>query len=257
MNKFWSKLSELETHWVEPILPIRKWIPFLRAMPGYMHAWHHYEHMSRQKLYLSDSYPCLFDMTQITSFEPHYFYQAVWASRCISNTKPVCHVDIGSQVQFVGMLAAFIPVTFVDIRPLQINVPNLTSISGSLLNLPFASSSIDSLSCLHVVEHVGLGRYRDPLDPQGTLKAVRELSRVLAQSGHLYISIPIGQPRICFNAHRIHSPDQIIEYLSDLELVEFSVEDDRGTLLLIDTQPELVSKSIYACGLFHFRKPKR
>ncbi len=81
--------------------------------------------------------------------------------------------------------------------------------------------------------HIGLGRYGDPLDPEGTIKAINELKRVLvlAVGGNLYFSLPVGSPRLCFNAHRIHSPGQILEYFSDLKLVEFSGVDDKGNFL--------------------------
>ena len=136
-------------------------------------------------------------------------------------------------VAYVGMLTAITQVTFIDIRPLPVTLANFDSRAGSVLALPYADNSIVSLSCLHVAEHVGLGRYGDPLDPEGTKKAARELARVLALSGHLYFSLPIGQPKVCFNAHRIHSPRQILDYFAGLPLVGFAaVNATRATVKL-------------------------
>jgi hypothetical protein len=130
---------------------------------------------------------------------------------------------------------------------------NLDSKKGSILSIPFKDNSVNSLSCLHVAEHIGLGRYGDPLDPLGTKKACKELSRVLAINGKLYFSLPIGNPRVCFNAHRIHSVKQIIAYFKDLELVEFSGIDDECKFKTDIDLSELEGAN-YACGLFLFTK---
>jgi hypothetical protein len=170
---------------------------------------------------------------------------------------PARHVDVGSEVQFVAMLSTRVPVTFVDIRPLQAGgLPNLKSVEGSLLKLPFESGSVESLSCLHVAEHVGLGRYGDPLNPAGTRLACGELARVLAPKGNLFFSLPVGRPRVCFNAHRVHEPRQIIAYFPDLKLIEFSAVDDVDRLQR-NIEPASMAGMEYACGLFHFQRAAR
>ena len=120
--------------------------------------------------------------------------------------------------------------------------------------MPFKDNSVISLSCLHVAEHVGLGRYGDKLDPNGTEKACRELSRVLAVNGNLYFSVPVGGQKTCFNAHRIHNPRTIISYFKDLELVELSGVTDSGKFIE-NIDIEFLENSKYACGLFIFKKP--
>jgi hypothetical protein len=117
----------------------------------------------------------------------------------------------------------------------------------------FDDSTVDSLSCLHVAEHIGLGRYGDPLNTHGTEQAAKELSRVLAVGGNLFFAVPVGKPRLCFNAHRIHSPNQIIQYFSNLELVEFSGVDDEGKYRRNIPVSEL-ENCIYGCGFFWFKK---
>ena len=186
-------------------------------------------------------------------FDAHYFYQGVWAFKLIQASGTPDHVDVGSCVRFVGMLTAITRVTFIDIRSLIVNLENFDSKPGSILALPFSDNSVASLSCLHVAEHIGLGRYGDPLDPEGTKKAARELARVLAPTGDLYFSVPVGRPCVCFNAHRIHSPQQILDYFYDLELVRFSGVDDRGNFGQ-DMAPGDLADAAYACGLFHFTK---
>lgn len=200
-----------------------------------------------------DSYPCLFDRTTTTPFDAHYFYQDIWAFKRILVSGTPSHVDVGSRAIFVGMLTAITKVTFIDIRPLIVNLENFDSKAGSVLALPFSDNSISSLSCLHVAEHIGLGRYGDTLDPKGTQKVCRELARVLASEGDLYFSVPVGMPRVCFNAHRIHAPRQILDYFYSLQLVELAGITDQGEFVE-NIQPGHLADSRYACGLFHFAK---
>lgn len=200
-----------------------------------------------------DLYPILNERTSTTSFDSHYFYQDIWAFRKIFESGVKSHVDVGSKVDYVGFLSSITHVTFIDIRPLVTDLANLDSRSGSILNMPYADNAVSSLSCLHVAEHIGLGRYGDPLDPLGTMKACRELARVLAPGGSLYFGLPVGRPRTCFNAHRVHSTDQIMEYFSGLKLAEFSMVNDKGRFLPC-VQPEKADGEKYGCGLFHFKK---
>ena len=126
------------------------------------------------------------------------------------------------------MLSVIVPVTFVDIRPLRLDLPGFEFKQGSLLELPYPDQSLASLSCLHVVEHVGLGRYGDPINPDGTRLALSELTRVLAPGGALYLSAPIGRPHIRFNAHRVLAPRQILDWCRPLELTAAAAVDARG-----------------------------
>jgi len=207
-----------------------------------------------ERIKFADTYPCLFDRTSKTRIDSHYFYQHHWAFKRICNLRPKLHVDVGSTTDFVGMLSAVMEVHFVDIRPLDINnIENLKSIRGSILDLPYEDDSIESVSCLHVAEHIGLGRYGDPLDPHGTKKAADELTRCLAKGGNLFFSLPVGKPRLCFNAHRIHSPKRILDLFSNLELVELSgTDDDKRFIENIDIH--ILEDSKYACGMFWFTK---
>lgn len=242
--------------WVDPVLDVRR----LAAVPRYVSFLQDVVRYRRlpgaERLTWLDTYPCLHDKTKTSCFDRHYFYQDAWAFRRIVESGTAAHVDVGSRVDFVGMLAAVTKVTFIDLRPLEVNWQNLGSRAGTILALPLPGNAVASLSCLHVAEHIGLGRYGDALDPQGTLRATRELARVLAPGGNLYFSVPVGKPRVCFNAHRIHSPEQILDYFDELELAEFSaVGDDRVFYLRADLR--MFAQSQYACGLFWFRKPTR
>jgi uncharacterized protein DUF268 len=134
----------------------------------------------------------------------HYFRQDLWAARRIHAARPSRHVDVGSRIDgFVAHVLTFMPITVVDIRHLVSDIEGLTFVQGDVCRLDFASDSIPSVSSLHAMEHVGLGRYGDPIDPDGWVIALRELARVVARGGRLYLGLPIGRERLVFNSERI------------------------------------------------------
>ena len=149
-----------------------------RTIGEYAHFWADYFRYRRlpgaEPLPLESLRPFLFERTATTGVDPHYFYLNLWATRRIIESGVTEHVDVGSQIAFVSFLSCVLRVTFIDIRPLAVQVPNLEPRAGSVLAMPYADGACASLSCLHVAEHIGLGRYGDPLDPAGTRKAAHE-----------------------------------------------------------------------------------
>jgi SAM-dependent methyltransferase len=187
----------------------------------------------------------------------HYFWQDLWAAKEIYDRKISNHYDVGSRVDgFIAHILPFCAVTYVDLRPVQSNVPNLKFIQGSILELPFDNGTLPSLSCLHVIEHIGLGRYGDPIDFEGHIKAAHELSRVLAPGGILFLGTPVGKERVVFDGHRIFSPKTIIEMFPTLNLVEYKVITDIGDCPTSDPSFSLSNQQSYGCGLFIFEKHK-
>jgi SAM-dependent methyltransferase len=206
------------------------------------------------KLEWRDRYPCLDENTNATMFDAHYIYHPAWAARIVRQIKPTLHVDISSSLSFCSLLSAFIPVNFYDYRPVELNLSDLRSQQADLIHLPFESESIESLSCMHVVEHIGLGRYGDSLDPEGDLKAIAELKRVLKPGGSLLFVTPVGQPHITFNAHRIYSYNQIISYFIGLDIKQFALVDDNGKFM-VNAPPEHANRQNYGCGCWWFVNP--
>lgn len=221
----------------------------------WLNEWRQFKknHDNRFSLHAADLYPCLQDKITTTPFDQHYIYHPAWAARILAKTRPEMHVDISSILCFSTLVSAFIPVQFYDYRPADIKLSRFESGFADLKKLPFENNSISSLSCMHTLEHIGLGRYGDELDPAGDLKAIEELKRVLMPGGNLLIVTPVGKPRIAFNAHRIYSYEQILQYFSPLHLHEFSLIPDAGGFREA-ADPALVKDQYYACGCFWFKK---
>jgi len=202
-----------------------------------------------------DFYPCIKDKTVKTGFDRHYVYHTAWAARKVAEINPKFHTDIASSLFFSAIVSAFVPVKFYDYRPADLVLNNFDSGQADLLNLPFSDESLSSLSCMHVIEHIGLGRYGEQLDYDGDLKAITELKRVLSKGGDLLFVTPIGKKaKIQFNAHRVYTYDMIMDYFSDLSLKEFSLIPENSGAMITGFDQNLIEKEDYACGCFWFTK---
>jgi SAM-dependent methyltransferase len=205
--------------WISAFIDPFRTVRAIRAIPSFARDYLAYRRSpDAEPLALGDMVPALHERLQTHEVDAHYFYVNAWAARRVVADRPTLHVDIASQVVLPSLLGASLPVVFVDYRPLKVHVSNLLSVAGDILHLPFREDSITSLSCLHVAEHIGLGRYGDPIDPSGTLKAAAELARVLAPGGTLLFAVPVGRERVAFNAHRVHEPATICRYFGSLRL---------------------------------------
>lgn len=196
------------------------------------------------------------EKTTSTNYDRHYILHLAWASRILASNKPSLHVDISSSLHFSTMMSTHFPMEFYDYRPANIDLPDYKSGHIDLTEMSFADNSILSLSCMHVVEHVGLGRYGDPIDFDGDLKAMKELQRVLKPGGFLLFVTPVGKSKIIFNRHRIYAYQQIMAAFNELRLVEFTLIPENGEQgdLLKDPDMTLVESQDYGCGCWLFTK---
>ena len=179
--------------------------------------------------------PCLSDrFEQSGAATGHYFHQDLLVARRVHQRQPKRHLDIGSRIDgFVAHVASFRPIEVLDIRALTSNIPNVSFAQCDIMAElpPQLEAACDSLSCLHALEHFGLGRYGDPLLPDGHERALRNIARIVAPGGWCYLSVPIGPQRIEFNAHRVFAVSHLLELVRPwFEVQDVSYVDDRGDL---------------------------
>jgi SAM-dependent methyltransferase len=191
----------------------------------------------------------------------HYFHQDLYVASKIFINNPVRHVDIGSRTDgFVAHVAVFREIEIIDIREQKSLVNNVIFRQADLMKLPENMINYcDSISALHSIEHFGLGRYGDPIDYNGYLKAIDNISKMLKQNGKFYFSVPIGHQRIEFNAHRIFSVQYLLTLLSDkFYLNSFSYVNDSGDFFenveLVNSEVEADFGCYFGCGIFEFTK---
>ncbi len=189
----------------------------------------------------------------------HYFHQDLLVAKMIYDHKPRRHIDIGSRLDgFVAHVASFREIEVIDIRPLEKSIhKNIKFLQADMMN-PLNVAKTDSLSCLHAIEHFGLGRFSDPIDINGHTKGISNLIAMLEENGILYISFPIAKSdEIYFNAHRVFHPKSILKnqiIKSKMQLVSFDYVDEMGDLHL-NSNLDRVSRSIvFGCGIYTFKK---
>ena len=187
----------------------------------------------------------------------HYFHQDLLVAGLIHKAAPRRHVDVGSRIDgFVAHVASFRPIEIIDIRPMPGLVhAQINFLQGDLMQLDDRLVGLcDSLSCLHALEHFGLGRYGDPIDPDGHMKGFANLHRMLEPGGTLYLSFPVGVSAVHFNAQRVFDPAEVMRWCEGrFELHQFNCVDDQGALQL-NAAIEPARSLRYGCGIFVLKK---
>ncbi len=263
MKRYFSKINN---YFFSFGIDIKKLFYALRGIPLYISNFIALKKQEKDtKNFFSFALPnlCLDDrFMESGAIRGHYFYQDWLVANRIFINNPTIHVDVGSRVDgFVTYVAAFRPIQVIDIRPLELRIHNIKFIQANLM-LPLDKEMYeccDSLSCLHTLEHFGLGRYGDPVNYDGYLVGLRNLRALLKHSGKLYLSVPIGPQRIEYNAHRIFSVRFLLKLLEGQFVIDrFSYVDDRGDLHInVQLSPQQVAKNFgcyYGCGIFEMTK---
>jgi len=242
-------------------------IIFRNAIRGIGFYFGDYKEIKKQKgsdtaFPFGKKFPILGDrFTESGTMKGHYFHQDLLVARKIYENNPLKHIDIGSRTDgFVAHVAVFRKIEIIDIREQTSKTENIVFRRADLMQLPDnMTNAFDSISSLHAIEHFGLGRYGDPIDYNGHLKAIENLTTMLQKGGTLYFSVPIGSQRIEFNAHRVFSVKYLLElFNTNYTLTSLSYVDDKGDLfeniILNATDIDNNFGCNYGCGIFELKK---
>ena len=244
----------------------RKFFRSLKGLPRFARNLYQFKLSYKGRLELV---PCLHDRYEEGgSTKNEYFWQDLLVAQRIFKQKPLRHVDVGSRIDgFVAHVASFRPVEVFDIRPVNSDIPGVVFKQADLMSVDSVAALCagnagycDSLSCLHAIEHFGLGRYGDPVDPSGYRRGIENLSKLLQPGGRFYLSTPIGSQRVEFNANWVFDPNTILDVANaaGLHLDELTVLDQQGghETVLSPTLEKLnaLAHKHYLLGIFHFLK---
>ena len=246
-------------------MPLR-FFKSLRGLPAFLGDWVKFRKIYQGRMNFT---PCLYDrFEEGGTTKNEYFWQDLIVARWIYEAGPIKHVDVGSRVDgFVAHVASFRQIEVLDIRPNTSQIPGITFKQADLMSTKTISALTelggycDSISCLHVLEHFGLGRYGDKIDPLGYAKGLRNLSELLKHGGRLYLSTPMGRQRVEFNANWVFAPQTIFNLakLNGLLPQRFLVFNSKSGLeeipiyALENTIVEL-EKNDYQLGIIEFIK---
>ena len=258
------KKTLIKLHWLlssqfgfDPLKLIRS----IRALPGFI-----LESLAFRKAYSGPIkwVPCLHDRFQEGgTTKDEYFLQDLTVARWIFDAQPRRHVDVGSRVDgFVAHVASFREIEVFDVRPVSSKIPGMVFRQADL-SQPVdlhggVRSTCDSLSCLHALEHFGLGRYGDVIDPEAHVSGMRNMLALLETGGTFYLSTPVGAERVEFNANRVFDPRTLVALglENGLRLRRLCIISG-GAVRENDTSPEALAalaEQSYRLGLFEFEK---
>ena len=207
-------------------------------------------------------YPCYSDQEENAgSLSFHYFFQDLYVANCVKNNNPNRHVDIGSRIDgFVAHVASFREIEVLDIRPMQDNIPNVVFHQADLMRAGgLQLGPVDSVSCLHALEHFGLGRYGDPICYDGYFIGFKNITNLLDTGGRFYFSVPMGEQRIEFHAHRVFSLKFLLEMITPFfDIRTFSYVDDSNSFHKeVKLTQELIEANCgchFGCAIFDLIK---
>jgi SAM-dependent methyltransferase len=240
-------------------IDLRKMVRCLMALPRYVSDLVRFRSNYAGRLTLM---PCLHDWSEEGgTTKSEYFWQDLFVARLIYDAKPEKHVDVGSRVDgFVAHVASFREIEVFDIRPITTRIPGVSFRQADLMHPNAAIMDYcDSLSCLHALEHFGLGRYGDSLDTKGYEVGIRSMARILRTGGLFYLSVPVGVERVEFNAHRVFDPRTIVSVARACHLLlrGLALFSSEGGLVETDATEETLSsigRNAYGLGIFTFVK---
>lgn len=230
----------------------------LRHVPRFMRDLRHFRALGGK---VGGLYPVFADYDdQAGSAKGHYFHQDLLVASLIHQASPRRHIDVGSRIDgFVAHVASFRKIEVMDVRSLSdTGHANIAFLQADLMDPANAPHRItDSLSCLHTIEHFGLGRYGDPLDPEGHIKGFRNLLNMVKSGGLLYISFPVAaETEVQFNGQRVFAPKEIFTWIPEgtsVEMMRFDFVNRAGALVAATSIDAITPGLRSGCGIYTLR----
>jgi SAM-dependent methyltransferase len=199
---------------------LNNFVNFLKQFLKFIKSYQEFKKLNLDEKWKLKLYPCLYDGNQNSGSLGEYFYQDLFVTQKILENNFSRHIDIGSRLDgFIGNLSLSRNIEVIDIRPLDFKIKNVKFTQIDINKVPREYYNVaDCVTILHTLEHIGLGRYGDEIDPDGWTKTLNNISKILKNGGILWLSVPSGSQRIEFNAHRIFDPKTLVRNAQKYQL---------------------------------------
>ena len=124
----------------------------------------------------------------------------------------------------------------IDVIEYTLEHPNFTFVQGDICKTPFPYDFFDAVTAVSIIEHIGLGRWGDPIYSDGDKKAMKEIKRILKPGGKAIITVPFGKGTIVYrkeiSLHRVYDSQTLTGLFSDsgLEIVKLNILVKKGEM---------------------------
>jgi SAM-dependent methyltransferase len=197
----------------------KAFVGFFISIPKFISDYIRFKKMHKVNIEL---WPYLNDRkSSAGSFMHEYFIQDVFAAQLVHRLDPRKIVDVGSRIDgYIAHLITYREVELIDIRPMNSEIRNLKFLQMNFSDYESVQESYtDFVSCLHSIEHFGLGRYGDPIVEDAVPSALKSFSRITKPNGYFLLSTTFGKERVKFNAQWIFDFDKMKARLQSLGFV--------------------------------------
>ena len=117
-----------------------------------------------------------------------------------------------------------------DLRCYPLQHPNLSAQTIDIFDCELPDDYFDAISCISVIEHVGITRYGGQVIPDGDFKLIAELNRLCRPGGSVMLSAPYGRGHDpasdgAPHGYRIYDRERLARLLehSDVQSLRFFV----------------------------------
>lgn len=180
----------------------------------------------------------------------HYLYQALEKHLSVIENKSVA--VLGSMDPwYESILLAYgaFPTT-IDSKQILSTDPRIQVVTPA--ELESNPQTFDALLSISRIEHEGLGRYGEPLNPDADLMAMQKAKALLKKDGLLFLSVPVGKDYLIWNLHRVYGKLRLKALLQGWRIVGYFgfTSEDLETIEWTQThQPVFVLKPLAEKGI--------
>jgi len=131
-----------------------------------------------------------------------YLYKAIQMIGGIQNKDVVIMGSLEPWYESVCLAHSASSCTTIEYNELEYDHPGLKTYTVEEFVALSPQPRFDVALSISTFEHDGLGRYGDPIDPDGDLSAMQRMTGVVREGGVMLLAVPVGKDLVYWNAHR-------------------------------------------------------